>query len=478
LRDLFVIAIRQGPLAGGVLPPITAMAVLLLLPVPCHSQTAPVADAGPSRYAAREPITLDGTGSHDPDGGVIVDFEWYQLSGPEVVISGDDTATPVISGFLQVPYIQTVEIGLVVSDGELNSPEDVVEVVIVPIIRHETLSLINEPFRPHRPTLVTFGGGNCVDGTHMPLNARWQEHFNIITGRYFFPYADHAYQLMVMLSSLAPDYQQPIQTVGFSSGGNPASIIPNIINQYFHDPRFAINRITLLDTYCDPDLDQEVAEFNSHPVAGEPAWVEVLRSAPEPVTGALNISFFPGGDHNTPFEWFLASAETDVWPDGDMYNHGITGGYFVSVAGPARHLQLATGGLHYYFECPEMAPGCLRQTDGALYPGLLPEPVTLIGPEDGARVASGGAVLTCLESEHATSYELLFGEDPRDVTLAVSVTPAPPETVVTEFPYSSTYWTIRVRDRFGTTIHATPRVLYPQEPRPVRRVQRRVRSQP
>ncbi len=440
--------------------------------------TSPVADAGLSRYAARDPIRLDGRGSYDPDGDPIITYEWTQISGPEVVISDPTTATPEISSFAQTVYIQTVEISLVVSDGVDLSSADTVEVIIVPRMTHKTMSLINGPFRPDLPTMIGFGGGNCIDGGPFHLNAFWQERFNVISGEYFFPYADHAYQIMVLLSDLAPDYQESIQTVGFSTGGNPASVVPNIINQYFPDPRYAVNRMTLLDTYCDDDLHLKVGEFNSHPVAGEPAWVDVYRSAPEPIPGALNVSFFPGGDHNTPMRWYLASALPDNWPDGDMYNQGVTAGYFVSVDGPARNLRIATEGLTYYFECPHVEVDCLRQTNGALYPGLLPEPVALIGPEDGAAVGPEGVVLTCEESQHAVSYELLLGPDPTEMTVATPPTPTPPDGVVAEFPTTPTYWTIRIRDEFGSTIFAPPRAIFTYEPTPPRSILRRAIPDP
>jgi len=459
----------------------SAIAVLVVLLPPAAAgelPTAPLAEAGSSRYAAEDPIQLDGTGSYDPDGDAILGYEWAQVSGPEVEISDADTAKPVISGFVQTQLIQTVEVELVVSDGLLTSLADSVEVVIVPRMARETMSLVNGPFRPDLPTLITFGGGDCVDGIHMPLNAIWQERFNIITGPYFFPYLDQAYQIMVLLSALAPDYRQPIQTIGFSTGGNPASYIPIIINQFFADPRYAINRMTLLDTWCDENLDQKVAQFSRYPVADEPAWADVYRSFREPIPGALNVSFFPGGDHSTPYDWYLASAQPENWPNGDIYNQGVTGGYFVSVAGPAGNLRLATDDTSYYFECPELALGCLQPLNLELYPGLLPEPVTLIGPEDGGRAGPFGVVLKAEESRHATSYELLFGPDPANMTISVSETLDPPDIVVDEFPFTPTYWTIRVRDAIGSTIFAPPRSIYAYESNPVRRILRRATPDP
>lgn len=82
-------------LLGRGLIPAVALAVLLPHAVQADSPTAPVAEAGYSRYAAEEPIQLDGTGSYDPDGDAILGYEWAQVSGPEVEISDADTAKPV-----------------------------------------------------------------------------------------------------------------------------------------------------------------------------------------------------------------------------------------------------------------------------------------------------------------------------------------------------------------------------------------------
>ena len=53
----------------------------------------PIADAGLPRYAAQDPVILDGTGSYDPDNSGPLSYTWRQISGPTVVISDADTAT-------------------------------------------------------------------------------------------------------------------------------------------------------------------------------------------------------------------------------------------------------------------------------------------------------------------------------------------------------------------------------------------------
>ena len=57
----------------------------------------PVADAGPDRYIDNAPAFIDGTGSYDPDPGDSLTFEWSQFSGPAVVLTDTDTATPSVT---------------------------------------------------------------------------------------------------------------------------------------------------------------------------------------------------------------------------------------------------------------------------------------------------------------------------------------------------------------------------------------------
>jgi hypothetical protein len=60
---------------------------------PDGSHPPPVADAGANQSVAEQAtVTLDGTGSSDPDGS-ITSYSWQQVSGPEVALSGATTAT-------------------------------------------------------------------------------------------------------------------------------------------------------------------------------------------------------------------------------------------------------------------------------------------------------------------------------------------------------------------------------------------------
>ena len=124
----------------------------------------PIADAGLSRYAAQDPVVLDGTGSYDLDNSGTLIYSWHHISGPTVEISDADTDTPTISGFIQTDEIQECEFELIVSDGELTSLPDTVKVIIVPDFGADTLRLQKPPFDRNKPTFIYFGGGNCVTG--------------------------------------------------------------------------------------------------------------------------------------------------------------------------------------------------------------------------------------------------------------------------------------------------------------------------
>lgn len=420
---------------------------------------SPVADAGSSRYAAAAPVVLDGTGSFDPDGYGELTYQWRQISGPSVDITGGTTARPTISGFTQTSVIQRCKFELTVSDGDLVSEPDTVEVIVVPGFGNKYLVQTNPPFDPKKPTIVAFGGGDCITGGGMAFSnpADWYAKANFLTvSSYGPPYYQCGDALIVYLSSVAPDYTQPIQTIGFSAGNMPAIDVAIRVNETYADARFAVNRVSLLDAAC-RDFAKDIAKFLASSVDGEPCWIDnYFATLARFYPGTLNIRFLaPPAIHSTPLDWYQQSPEPFYWPDGDIHNNGVTAGYYLSVAGPGKNLRLAADPNNYYFQWDPQT-NYIRFYDESQYPGRIPQAPTLVGPEDGDIVEANGAVLSCESNENAVGYQLLFGAAPHRLNYLVSDTPSPPQQVITAFPFQTTYWTIRIRDKYGSTIYADP----------------------
>jgi parallel beta-helix repeat protein len=422
---------------------------------------APAADAGLPRYAAQDPVVLDGTGSFDRDGYGELTYQWRQVSGPSVDITDEDTAMPTISGFMQTSQIQRCKFELTVSDGDLASEPDTVEVIIVPSFGNNYFVQVNPPFDPDKPTIVAFGGGDCIMGSGMAFSdpADWYAKVNFLTvSSYGPPYYQYGDALIVYLSSVAPDYAQLIQTIGFSAGNMPAIDVAICVNQTYADARFAVNRVTLLDAAC-RDFAGDIAKFLASSVDGEPCWIDnYFATLGRYYPGTLNIGFpAPPATDSTPMDWYQQSPSPSYWPGGYIYNDGVTAGYYLSVAGSGKNLRLAPDPNSYYFEWDSLT-NYLRFYDESQYPGRIPEAVALVGPEDGAVVDASGAVLSCEGPDWigAAGYQLLFGADPYLMNYLVSDTPSPPENIIGTFPFETTYWTIRVRDQYGSTNYADP----------------------
>jgi hypothetical protein len=444
----------------------------------------PVANAGLSRYVAREPVMLDGTGSYDPDDSGPLSYAWRQISGPSVVIADANVATPVISGFIQTDEIQECEFELLVSDGELTSLPDSVKIIIVPNFGPSTLRLENASFDSNKPTVIYFGGGDCINGySGQPWNggSAWTDRTNVIgfpsgytrdsgsTEQTYYKYGD---MIIAYLSAVAPDYKQPIQTIGWSTGGMPAMDVGIHLNRVYRDARYAVNRVTHLDAPClflnhswDVHL-QAIDQFLTSSVDGEPCWLDEYYgtegSKPEyqkylPYrTGDFLLVYLELG-HNQVRDWYRNSLTGN---DMNIFNSGVVGGAYWSVIGPGKNLQLAPTDAYYFRWDGGEQIGRMSFYDEVQHPGRLPEPVTLLDwhdpgfPDDDPN----GIVLTCEESENAVGYQLLSGSDPYNVAdySIVADGNSPPAITVAMLPTSDTWWTVKIRDAYGSTIYADP----------------------
>jgi hypothetical protein len=432
--------------------------------------TAPIADAGLPRYAAEDPVVLDGTGSYDPDDPGPLSYKWRQISGPTVVITDADTSTPTISGFVQKYEIQECEFELIVSNGEYDSLPDTVRVVVVPYFGESNLRLENKSFDPNKPTAIYFGGGNCTTGHtgQYISDPDWLSSVNLIDfpygytpdsgggARTYYKYGD---MIIAYLSSVAPDYKQPIGSGGFSTGGQPGIDVGIRLNQTYRDARYAVNRVTFCDaTPVCRDYSASISTFLGSSVDGEQCWVDnYVDNSTSIHPGVLNVRL--SLSHVGVNAWYGNSLTGN---DMNQFNNGIVAGVYWSSLGPGKNLQLGPApGATYAFQWHGSATsGYMDFFDESLYPGRLPEPVTLAAWIDVSDTSQDmeGAVLTCHKSENAVGYELLFGSDPYRVMdyRIVSDTPHPPLDVIRGVSSEESWWTIRARDQYGSTIHADP----------------------
>ncbi|MEN6306278.1 MAG: LamG-like jellyroll fold domain-containing protein, partial [Anaerohalosphaeraceae bacterium] len=452
----------------------------------------PVAEAGLPRYAATDPVQLDARASYNPNNLKPLGYTWRQVSGPSVTITDSKTATPTISGFMRTSVTQKAVLELVVSDGEQESLPDTVDVIIMPLIPDfpdpygstSMIEIVTGGFDPDKPTFVFFGGGSCSYGGWTFSNfTEWWYNANVLNFRWYEPdsqmkpytYNGCANMLIEYLCRVAPDYKQPIQTWGHSTGVMPAIAVANYLNTTYYDRRYAVNRVSLCDAGSSGDcydVRPEVAAFNAYPVDGEQCWVDNHYSTDprSPIDGALNV-FFPQNQHRAPVFWFYWSPDESIWQT-DQYHGGVTAGTYLSILGPARNLQLTTDPykITYYYQWlgqyypdtqpfPTFGPGHLDFMSPSLYSARLPEPVALLKPVYDRNVR--GYMLTCKASQNVVGYELLIGSDPYRVMdyKVISDTSTPPSGIVTGLPFKGFWWTIRGRDAFGSTIHADPRYV-------------------
>jgi hypothetical protein len=427
---------------------------------------APIADAGLPRYAATDPVVLDGTASYDPDNSGPLSYTWRQIAGPSVEATDTDTATPTISGFTQTDEIQECEFELIVSNGEYDSLSDTVRVVVVPYFGESNLRLENKSFDPKKPTTIYFGGGNCTIGhTGQYISVPdvlsrvnmidFPHGYTPDSGGGALTYYKYGDMIIAYLSSVAPDYKQPIQSGGFSTGGMPAIDVGIRLNQTYRDARYAVNQVTFTDaTPVCRDYSASISTFLGSSVDGEQCWVDnYVNNSTRVHPGVLNVRL--SLSHVGVNAWYGNSGTGN---DMNQFNNGIVAGAYWSATGPGKNLQLGPApGATYAFQWHgSTTSGYMDFFDESSYPGRLPEPVTLVGPVDVGD--PNGAVLTCEESENAIGYQLLFGPDPYRVMdyNIISDTPTPPNEVITTLPFKETWWTVRAYDQYGSTIYADP----------------------
>jgi hypothetical protein len=134
---------------------------------PLNGNAPPVADAGDDQVLDPTVVTLDGSGSHDPNGDLL-SYTWTQQEGAEVELSDSHAVSPAFLGTKSGSYL----FELVVHDGSLASLPDQVTVTI----RNVPPAADAGPDREVvTGTQVVLDGSGSGDPNEDPLSFSWTQ---------------------------------------------------------------------------------------------------------------------------------------------------------------------------------------------------------------------------------------------------------------------------------------------------------------
>jgi len=135
----------------------------------------PIADAGPDQNVALgAPVTLDGSGSSDPDAGDTLTYGWRQLTGPAVTLSNPAAQKPA---FTAPGAAATLTFALVVTDSlGLVSLPDTVSIGVGGAANQPPVAAAgpDQTVKVGALVLLSGAGSSDPDG-NLPLTYLWQQ---------------------------------------------------------------------------------------------------------------------------------------------------------------------------------------------------------------------------------------------------------------------------------------------------------------
>jgi hypothetical protein len=167
----FSLVVNDGIAAS----PSDSVSITVTAPV----NTAPTADAGPDQTVAQgSSVTLDGTGSSDPDAGQVLTYAWTQTAGPAQTLSNATSSNPQFIApslvFGDAPVVVTFT--LVVDDGFASSPGSSVTVTIAPPANTPPVANAGTDQTVNSGAAVTLDGSASSDtNAGQTLTYDWQQ---------------------------------------------------------------------------------------------------------------------------------------------------------------------------------------------------------------------------------------------------------------------------------------------------------------
>ncbi|MEM9599649.1 MAG: PKD domain-containing protein [Pseudomonadota bacterium] len=135
--------------------------------------SAPIANAGALQtVSGLSVVTLDGTGSSDPDGDTLT-YSWAQLSGPSVTLSDATVAAPTFTAPTGMPTNQNLTFELTVSDGAVSSRSRVTVIVSPNLAPTASAGADQGPIDSGQTVTLDGTGSSDPDGD--PLTYQWTQ---------------------------------------------------------------------------------------------------------------------------------------------------------------------------------------------------------------------------------------------------------------------------------------------------------------
>jgi hypothetical protein len=129
----------------------------------------------PRKSAVNEgdPVTLDGSGSTDPQ-ALPLTFAWSQVAGDPVTLNLSDPIRPTFIAPSVSTNGATLTFQLVVSDGDLSSPPTMVNIT-VKNVNHPPVASVSPDQAVAEASLVTLDASASYDSDAEPLTYLWQQ---------------------------------------------------------------------------------------------------------------------------------------------------------------------------------------------------------------------------------------------------------------------------------------------------------------
>jgi hypothetical protein len=147
-----------------------------------HHQTAPTAVIGPGQtVTSGTVVTLDGTGSNDPDGDKLT-YSWIQISGPTITLNASNTAKTTFTA----PFVSTntaLQFQLKVTDTAGLSSSAVTTVTVTPPTWAPTANNENIQTNSGTPVQIILTGTDPIPGDLLKFSVvALPQHGTVTTG--------------------------------------------------------------------------------------------------------------------------------------------------------------------------------------------------------------------------------------------------------------------------------------------------------